>query len=52
MKKFIIITIVSLTTATGILSSQTNTKPVAKPEVETAVASSTSAFRKDLGQAD
>ncbi len=51
MKKFIIITIVSLVAATGILSSQTSAKPTVKTDVA-AVASSTSAFRKDLGQAD
>jgi len=51
MKKFIIITIVSLTAATGILSSQTTVKKSATPEA-VALAPSTSGFRKDLGQAD
>lgn len=51
MKKFIIVTIVSLSVATGILSSQTTTKQTVKPEVAT-LTSSTSGFRKDLGQAD
>jgi hypothetical protein len=51
MKKFIIITIVSLSVATGILSSQTTTKQTVKPEATT-FASSSTAFRKDLGQAD
>jgi hypothetical protein len=51
MKKFIIITIVSLTAATGILSSQTTAKPTAKPEA-ISLAPSTSGFKKDLGQAD
>jgi hypothetical protein len=51
MKKIIIITIVTLTTATGILSSQTPDKQGAKSEASV-IAPSTTAFRKDLGQAD
>jgi hypothetical protein len=51
MKKFIIITIVSLTAATGILSSQTTVKQTAKSEA-ISFAPSISAFKKDLGQAD
>ncbi|WP_184550382.1 hypothetical protein [Mucilaginibacter sp. FT3.2] len=51
MKNLIIITIVSLTTASGILSLQTTTKKIAKPEA-VALAPSVSDFRKDLGQAD
>ncbi|MDN3579244.1 hypothetical protein [Mucilaginibacter flavus] len=51
MKKIIIITIVSLTSATGILSSQTPAKQSAAPQSAT-IAPSTIDFRKDLGQAD
>ena len=51
MKKFIIITIVSLTTVTGMLSSKTTFHQSIKPEVFS-ISPSLSGFKNDLGQAD
>jgi len=52
MKKLIIITLVTLGSATGILSSQTTIRQSVKPEAIAVAPSASSAFRKDLGQAD
>ncbi|WP_183562767.1 hypothetical protein [Mucilaginibacter sp. SP1R1] len=51
MKKFIIISILSLSTGTGILSTQTVSKNTVKP-LETAINPTLSGFKKDLGSAD